>query len=238
MSENETTTPQLNQVIVTQAAKTYFKAKTALKIISTTLAVILGASVAMFVTAYVATESKTFPILIKNAGGITVSESVGFETPTSKLNVTVPEAMTNISVFDIPSDVDGDDWVGAHNGDGYVAYTFFLKSTMEDETQTLNEKVIISLKSKGAEAAIRFKLYRNGVQTTYAKLATSGLPEYGTEPFTDDETVFDNTVTLNPGEIKRYTLVVWLEGDDPECIDDIMGGYVGFKVEFEANAEE
>lgn len=29
---------------------------------------------------------------------------------------------------------------------------------------------------------------------------------------------------IKPGEIDRYSIVVWLEGNDPECIDDIIGG--------------
>ena len=29
---------------------------------------------------------------------------------------------------------------------------------------------------------------------------------------------------IKPGEIDRYSIVVWLEGTDPECIDDIIGG--------------
>ena len=29
---------------------------------------------------------------------------------------------------------------------------------------------------------------------------------------------------FKPGEKDRFTIVVWLEGDDPDCIDDIIGG--------------
>ena len=29
---------------------------------------------------------------------------------------------------------------------------------------------------------------------------------------------------LEPGQMDRYTILVWLEGKDPECIDDIIGG--------------
>ena len=27
-----------------------------------------------------------------------------------------------------------------------------------------------------------------------------------------------------PGDIDKYTIVVWLEGNDLECIDSILGG--------------
>jgi hypothetical protein len=29
---------------------------------------------------------------------------------------------------------------------------------------------------------------------------------------------------LDPGECTKYTIVVWLEGNDPDCIDWLIGG--------------
>ena len=229
-------TPRLPAVVAAQQGKAFYRWKTALKIISIVLAVILLLSVSMFVAAYVATEMRSFPIFINNKGGITLCESADFANPTGKLNATVPEEMTNISFRDLPSGIDSPDWVGSHCGNGFIAYTFYLKGTVEG-TQTLTERVNITLKSKNAEAAIRVRFYRNGIETTYAKVAGSGLPEYGTTPFKDEDTVFENQCSLAEGEIIRYTIVIWLEGDDPECVDDIKGGYVGFNMEFEADPE-
>ena len=31
---------------------------------------------------------------------------------------------------------------------------------------------------------------------------------------------------LMPGEIDKYTVVIWLEGEDPECVNDILGGTI------------
>ena len=36
---------------------------------------------------------------------------------------------------------------------------------------------------------------------------------------------------FKPGDIDRYTLVVWLEGDDPECVDAILGGEIKMHME-------
>ena len=45
--------------------------------------------------------------------------------------------------------------------------------------------------------------------------------------FKDNETVFEITEDeLQPGDEIKYTVVVWIEGDDPECLDSIRGGYV------------
>jgi hypothetical protein len=69
--------------------------------------------------------------------------------------------------------------------------------------------------------------------TTYAKMGANGQPEDGTIPFQDEKVVF---ATINDGletdEIIKYTLVIWLEGDDPECLDNIKGGSVKMSMTF------
>ena len=37
---------------------------------------------------------------------------------------------------------------------------------------------------------------------------------------------------LDVGEIIKYTVVIWLEGQDEQCVDDILGGQVKLAVEF------
>ena len=29
---------------------------------------------------------------------------------------------------------------------------------------------------------------------------------------------------FNSGDIDRFTVVIWIEGDDPDCVDDLIGG--------------
>lgn len=36
------------------------------------------------------------------------------------------------------------------------------------------------------------------------------------------------------GDVHRYTLVIWLEGDDPDCIDELIGGHFGVEMNFTA----
>ena len=42
---------------------------------------------------------------------------------------------------------------------------------------------------------------------------------------------------VKPGEIHKYTVVLWLEGDDPDCTDKLIGGSLGMQIDF-ALAEE
>ena len=47
------------------------------------------------------------------------------------------------------------------------------------------------------------------------------------QPFVDAQTVFDTEIEgLEPGQTDKYSIVMWIEGEDPECIDVIRDGYV------------
>lgn len=32
---------------------------------------------------------------------------------------------------------------------------------------------------------------------------------------------------MMPGDVHKYTVVIWLEGDDPDCTDELIGGHLG-----------
>lgn len=38
--------------------------------------------------------------------------------------------------------------------------------------------------------------------------------------------------TVGPGDVHKYTVVIWLEGDDPDCTNDLIGGHVGMEFLF------
>lgn len=53
------------------------------------------------------------------------------------------------------------------------------------------------------------------------------------EPFLSDYLVASGTQEeVEPQEIHKYTVVIWLEGYDPECTDDLIGGHVGVGMYF------
>ncbi len=57
-----------------------------------------------------------------------------------------------------------------------------------------------------------------------------------TLPFLDDDTVaLQHIENFKPGDIHKYTLVLWIEGSDPDCTDNILGGE--FKVVMNFNSE-
>jgi len=56
-------------------------------------------------------------------------------------------------------------------------------------------------------------------------------------PFMGDALVQAGQFTgIVPGEVHKFTVVLWLEGDDPDCTNDRIGGHLG--LEFEMNLIE
>jgi len=169
------------------------------------------------------------------AAEISLSETADFATPTTVLDAGGLENMTNISEHWLPAGLDSTD--GSHNGDNYIAYTFYLRN-VGDVACTLTEQIHIDSAVLGADAAIRVRMYRNGDPTTYAKMAATQLPEYGTTPFESEDSVVTYEIPdFKPGETRKYTLVIWLEGDDPECLDNIKGGNVKMSMTFTVQEE-
>lgn len=164
------------------------------------------------------------------AAMISLSESADFSSPTVKLEADGGVKMTNISGDWLPPGLDSVD--GAHNGENYIAYTFYAKNTGE-EACILKEEFKIESSVKGADEAIRVRVYKNGKADTYAKIGANGEPEFGTKAFESDSVAYSKTTEdFESGQIIKYTLVIWLEGDDPECLDNIKGGNVKMSMNF------
>ena len=65
------------------------------------------------------------------------------------------------------------------------------------------------------------------------------IPEDNTIPFLEDRLVaLDNNYDLQPGEVDKYTVVLWIEGSDPECNDNILGGEIKISMNFNSEHVE
>ena len=84
-------------------------------------------------------------------------------------------------------------------------------------------------------------IYVNDEQTVFAKKSPiTGEEEPGTKKFRDDDTVIlESRLGMNPGDRDKVTVVIWLEGDDPECINSILGGEIKMHMDIhEEHVEE
>lgn len=170
--------------------------------------------------------------------GISLSESPDMTNPTTRLFANPVEDMFNITEADLPSNIDDID--GSHNGDHYMAYTYYLGNAGEVALQ-YSMRLAIEQMKLGVDAAIRVRIYENGVPSTYAKLAANGEPEAiapsvnntPTTPFySESEIVYRDDKVLQFGQVNKYTIVLWLEGWDPECVDDIRSGRLRLSLEY------
>lgn len=218
---------------------------------------------AMLIYTYVTEQKGHFTInmtadMMKE--GFLLSETPDFENEKYRLYTDQIKNVNAITIDSINRGVWSID--GSHNGPGYLAYTFYIKNDGTETTNyayTMN----ITSQTMNADQAAWIMFFEDDKQQIYARMSADGNPEelYGyqtrpfaefaydadsqyyiedgragiiTTPFIDEYTALQGLVEdFEPGEVKKYTIVIWLEGDDPECTNAILGGHVGFTVQFD-----
>ena len=77
----------------------------------------------------------------------------------------------------------------------------------------------------------QYEVIKETEQFTYYRL----IPE----PFLSDRLVASGQmIDVEPQEIHKYTIVLWVEGDDPQCTDDLIGGHAGLNMQLRLIDEE
>ena len=168
--------------------------------------------------------------------GISISETGDFKDATARLTASAVQDATNISIEDLPDNLDEEE--GDHNGKNYMAYTYYVRNAGKED---LGYKARITLDScaKGAEDAVRVAVWRNGTRVVYAEPAADGGDESGCTSFESEDLVctYEEPDFL-VGNVDRYTIAIWMEGDDPECVDSIIGGSVQFSMHIDADYDD
>ena len=107
------------------------------------------------------------------------------------------------------------------------AYTFYAENMGQD---TINYWTTIKIDDvvKNVDEAIRVMVFKNDNKVIYAKNnRETGQPEPDTVAFKNDDTVMlELSENFKVGDIDKWTVVIWVEGDDPECKDDLIGGEI------------
>lgn len=197
--------------------------------------------------------------------GFILSESRGFDQTGSRLFSEKQEQINNITVDDVDGNVDDKD--GSHNGNQYVAYSFYIKNNGQN-TASYQYSLNMKESGMGVEKAVWLMLFEDGHQVIYAAPSADGDEErlfgYSRPPFyqsaydpqnqyyerdgvwglkttafVDEHLVVQGLVKdVEPGDTHKYTVVIWLEGNDPECTDDIFGGFAKYSMDFSVFDEE
>ncbi len=209
-------------------------------LVSRVLALLVGLLVAILAVAYAVSyfydKFGSFTVKVNKYDmakqGLCLSETPDYDKSISQLNANIVYDMTNISGEDLPANLDKIN--GSHNGNNYIAYTFYLINSGSD-TLTYDGQLIIQNVTKNVDDAVRVTVYQNGEKVVYGKTKSNGQ---GMESDCDKEFLSSNIVMkerrkdFKPKDRDKYTVVIWLEGNDPDCIDDIIGGTIKFQMQF------
>lgn len=159
---------------------------------------------------------------------IVIYESVNDPHSKRRLFADGMRLMTNISVNWLPDNLNNEK-DGSHNGDNYIAYTFYVENQSYDATNYWYKMTIDDV-INDADEAIRVMIIRNDEKKIYAKKSpTTGEAEAGTIAFTDSDDgmiILEKRENINPYDLDKFTIVIWIEGDDPECTNSLLGGEV------------
>ncbi|WP_295210466.1 hypothetical protein [Ruminococcus sp.] len=214
-------------------AKRYAVVMRMLKILAIILVAIVAAAYAV---SYFYDKYGSFTVKINKYDminqGLTLSETPDYDKSNSRLGADIVYDMTNISGEDLPNNIDKVN--GSHNGESYIAYTFYLINSGKD-TLSYDSELTIENVTNHVDEAIRVAVYMNGEKTVYGKTKSDGS---GKESDCDKEfasstdVLKDRREKLKPGEKDKYTVVIWLEGNDPDCTDDIIGGTMKLGMNF------
>ena len=214
------------------------------KLLPILMAVFVLALIIVYVVTLLYNKFGSFTVMVNKMDnvryGLTLSESREFYTQAMRLNSKASEEITNISVNDLPTYLDSEQGgIKHHPGDDFVAYTFFCKNVGEYTVDAEYKCYIVNM-TKDVEKAVRVRIYRyydpvypEGDYTDYAWTRTKGDytgAEPGTTEFLTDSTIAKGQIPdFKPDDVIRFTVIIWLEGDDPECLDNILGGQ--FKID-------
>jgi len=228
----------------------------------------LAALLTTFLASYITESAGSFTINLTGnmlRRGFTLSETFDFKRTSSRLFSEKTKDISNITVGDIPENVNDID--GPHNGANYVAYTFYIRNEGDVEGDYSYWLELMGC-SAGVDEAVWLMLFEDGHQVMYTRLSDDGDPEglwgyEGDPPFkscaydedqyftkdgrngilttdyVDDKIVCQGVVEhVEPQEKHKYTVVIWLEGNDPNCTNDIFGGHAKFQMTFEILPDE
>ena len=166
--------------------------------------------------------------------GLVISDTPDFLRPRHEIQCPPVVDLWNITRDNIPKNVHEID--GEHNSRDYIAMTVYLKNTgSKDLDYTVD--VDINEIFKNLDEALRVELYINGESTIYAKRRSSWSngPEPGTVSFLGNVRIISlEPRPINVNQVDKFTFVAWIEGNDPDCTNELLGGFVKMTMSFNA----
>lgn len=234
IENEETIESTVDQVTASQKldekAKKEKKKRARRKVLKVLLAITILFLVNVYIILAIFYRGENFTVTLDSEygreSGLVIYEELANKYTRTFLRSADIEFFTDISVNWLPADIDNEG-EGSHNGRNYIAYTFYAENMGQD---TINYWTTIEIDDviRNVDEAIRVMVFKNGNKVIYAKNSReTGEPEPDTIPFHDEDTIMlEVTENFEVGDIDKYTVVIWVEGDDPECKNDLIGGEI------------
>lgn len=215
---------------IIDAAKKEKRKKLRKKILKITLTAIILFLINLYIILGIIYKGENFTVTLDSEygreSGLVIYENPDDIKERTYLKSEQIDYFTDISVNWLPKDID-DGGNGSHNGKDYIAYTFYA-SNFGQETINYWATIEIDDSIKNVDEAIRVMVIKNGNRVIYAKKnRTTGENEKDTTAFYDDKTVMlEENKEFKVDDTDKYTIVIWVEGDDPDCTDELIGGEI------------
>lgn len=181
---------------------------------------------------------------------LSLSEYEDFRESTSRLTAPGLREQTHATLKDIPDNItEGGGTKNDYENRRYFAYSFYIKN-VSSIILDYDVEIVINKSTKGAESAIRVMLIKDDTTMIYAKakeypeqelgqpedhMDTDILEPYMTTPFASEVNIMqDRELNFIKDAIHKYTVIMWIEGWDRECVDEIKGGIVRMEMKFKA----
>ena len=74
-------------------------------------------------------------------------------------------------------------------------------------------------------------MYDNAKENEKTKQAEEGTKKF----YSETAAVVEERKNFTPGDKDHFTIVVWIEGDDPDCNNELLGG--GIKMHMDITEE-
>ena len=213
-----------------------YKKKMIHKIIKIAFLLLLIILSIIYLVLYIVYEGGRFTVTLdknlSNRKNVFLSEDGNVSNKTRQLGAETINYMDNISIKWLPENIDQEK-TGAHNGDNYIAYTFYVVNAGEETVHYWYE-IDIDDTILNVDEAVRIMIIQNGKKTVYAKKSKiTKKAEEGTKAFPSKSiAVLEQRKNFTAGKKDRYTVVVWIEGDDPECNNALLGGEIKMHMDF------
>jgi hypothetical protein len=129
----------------------------------------------------------------------------------------------------------------------YVAYTFYLMN-QGSESVDISYHIRITDIYNDLDTAIRVLVIEDGEETVYMKPDEPdqfGILPYYPENVPDSVDFLSDTIVMRklftnfkPDQVKKFSVIIWLEGYDPDTVDEILGGMIRLQMNFSINGLE